>query len=161
MNNQANSPFTVLIVEDAGVLRQLLADLLLFLYPDWKVVEAENGKRGLHLAQAIQPDLIITDFNMPIMNGYEMALELRRNPRTSQIPLLLSSSSDMEHPDLIQLRPLCQAMLTKPYTLNALEHTLKNLLAQRSSAAKPPMPYWAATNFPDYAHPHGHLMLGR
>ncbi len=161
MNNQVDSPYTVLIVEDAGVLRQLLADLLLFLYPDWKIVEAENGKRGLHLAQAIQPDLIITDFNMPIMNGYEMVLELRRNPRTSEIPLLLSSSSDSEHPDLIRLRPLCQAMLTKPYTLNALEHTLKNLMTLRSSAAKAPIQHWAAANFPDYAHPHGHLMLSR
>lgn len=161
MNNQDDFSFTALIVEDSDVLRQLLGDLLLFLYPDWKIVEAENGMCGLHLAQTIQPDLIITDFHMPIMNGYEMALELRRNPRTSEIPLLLSSSSDADHPQLIQLRHLCQATLTKPYTMKALEYTLKNLMTLRSSPLKTPIHHWASANFPNYAHPHGHLMLGR
>ena len=60
-------------------------------------VEAENGQKGIELAQRTRPDVIVLDFNMPVMNGYEMALHLQQRPETSRIPLILNSSEDVNN----------------------------------------------------------------
>jgi len=120
-------PINVLIVDDKPMLREVLADMLAFLQPNWRVLEAENGQRGLEVAQAMHPRYIFTDFSMPILNGYEMALALQRNPSTRTIPLILTSGSAPTHPQLILLYAFCQAILGKPYDLSQLKEILKQL----------------------------------
>lgn len=107
---------TILHVDDDESLRWLFRTVLESLYPNSQVIEASNGREGIELAQSVNPDVIVLDFYMPVMNGYEMAVRLQESPTTRQIPLVLSSSEDRQHPMLMQLRMLCRAELPKPYS---------------------------------------------
>lgn len=57
-----------------------------------QVVCAENGKVGLEIAKNLYPDLIISDLNMPQMNGYDLLKELRKDPATAKIPFIFLTS---------------------------------------------------------------------
>ena len=121
---------TILLVEDNECIREALRDLLEMLHPDWRVVEAENGLQGIEVAERTRPDVIVLDFNMPVMNGYEMALSLRQCPDTSQIPLILNSSEDSTNPLVARLQAMCSAVLKKPFLLGDLEHLFSNNFPQ-------------------------------
>ncbi|MCB0105462.1 MAG: response regulator [Caldilineaceae bacterium] len=113
---------TILLVEDNAVMREVLRELLELIHPEWHVLEAENGLQGIEVAERVQPDVIVLDFNMPVMNGYEMALSLQERPETSRIPLVLNSSEDSANPLVTRLRAMCSAVLNKPFSLGDLEH---------------------------------------
>lgn len=81
---------TILVVDDewaiAEVLEALLGD------EGYRVIVANNGKQGLERLIEWQPDLIMLDFMMPIMDGPATLAALRANPDTSLIPVILMSS---------------------------------------------------------------------
>ncbi|MBX3012485.1 MAG: response regulator [Caldilineaceae bacterium] len=119
---------TILLVEDNPLLLTMFCDILQVFHPEWQVLTAMNGLEGIQIAQGIQPDLILLDFHLPVMNGYEMALLLQAKPETSQIPLVLHTSEDQDHPLVQRLKKMCQAMLGQPFSLHDLEHTLRHIL---------------------------------
>ncbi|MEZ4614878.1 MAG: response regulator [Caldilineaceae bacterium] len=121
---------TVLIVEDNDILREALRDLVEALRPSWIVVEAANGLQGIEMVQENHPDVIVLDFNMPVMNGYEMALHLQQRPETRQIPLILNSSEDVDNPFIVRLRAMSHAVLHKPFSCHDLEAVLTNVFAK-------------------------------
>src|SRR5919199_2506706 len=84
------SKFKVLLVEDNQDKRQLLTVALEA--AGYSVHTANDGEEGLSAVEALQPDLIITDVNMPRMDGYEMARRLRANPLTRFIPIIIQTS---------------------------------------------------------------------
>jgi two-component system cell cycle response regulator DivK len=61
----------------------------------YATLEAEDGGVGLHLALQAQPDLIICDLQMPVMNGYELARALREHPGWCQVPLFAVTAFSM------------------------------------------------------------------
>ncbi len=130
MHYEASRQLTILLVEDNEMLREAMRDLVEALYPNWQVVEAENGLQGIELAQKAHPDLIVLDFNMPVMNGYEMALHLQQRPETSRIPLILNSSEDVNNPFIVRLRAMCRTVLNKPFSLGDIEHAFSDVLKQ-------------------------------
>ncbi|MBX9754894.1 MAG: response regulator [Pseudomonadaceae bacterium] len=66
-----------LIVDDSRVSRMMLSSLLLAEDPSWQVFEASNGAEALGMAEQHQPSLISLDINMPVMDGFEAAAQLR------------------------------------------------------------------------------------
>ena len=70
-------PLSIMYVEDDPVTRELVALTLPKRFPDCKIHTAENGKQGLELYGQHFPDLVITDVNMPVMNGILMAAEIK------------------------------------------------------------------------------------
>ncbi len=76
----------VLIVEDNAANRALVT---IFLRRDgYRVSLAENGLRGIELAQAERPDMILMDLEMPGMDGWEATRLLKADPATSRIPVV-------------------------------------------------------------------------
>jgi two-component system cell cycle response regulator DivK len=61
----------------------------------FKVEEARDGRSGLALAEALKPDLILLDIQLPGMDGYAVAARLRENPRTRSIPVVTVTSYAM------------------------------------------------------------------
>ena len=76
----------ILVVDDSDDTREMMAKLLEL--ESFTVVTAEDGSAGLKLANDEQPDLIITDINMPNMNGIEMIKRLRQLPRFGDVPIM-------------------------------------------------------------------------
>lgn len=125
---------TILLVEDNPLLRETLCDILHIFHPEWCVMTASNGLEGIEVAQRTRPDLIVLDFHMPIMNGYEMALTLQAKPETCNIPLILNTSEDKDHPLVKRLQSMCKAVLGKPASLKDFDRVLNYALTQRSFA---------------------------
>lgn len=81
----------ILIVDDRWENRSVIANLLAPI--GFTFTEAENGQIGLEKARQQQPDLIVTDLAMPVMDGCEMLRQLRGDPQLSHLPVLVSSAS--------------------------------------------------------------------
>ena len=85
---------TVLTVDDSPSIRQMIK---VTLEPaGHSVIEAGDGAQGLAKAQSNRPDLVITDLNMPTMNGMELIRALRKQPTLTGLPIvfLTTESSD-------------------------------------------------------------------
>jgi len=76
----------ILIIEDEADVRANLIDLLEL--EDYEVLEAENGLIGIEIARKELPDLILSDIMMPHKNGYEVLLDLQKDPHTQSIPFI-------------------------------------------------------------------------
>jgi len=76
----------VLIIDDDPDIRDVL-DLSLSDY--YTIFAASNGKEGLEIVKAKNPDLIITDYNMPVMNGPEFCKQLRRDILLRHLPVIM------------------------------------------------------------------------
>ena len=79
-------PQKILVVDDSDDTREMMAKLLEM--EAFTVITAEDGNVGLSLATAERPDLIITDINMPNLNGIEMIKLLRKRPGFESIPIM-------------------------------------------------------------------------
>ena len=87
----------VLIVDDSRSIRELLSRVLI--NAGYKVTSANDGKHGLATAQTTDFDLVITDINMPLMNGIELLKSLRALPKYAFKPILILTtefSQDMK-----------------------------------------------------------------
>lgn len=85
---------TILIAEDSRTMRMCLASALSL--QGYTVVEAEDGQQALSKIQAgLKPDLLITDINMPVMNGFELMAQARKTLRFLPI-LVLSTESESD-----------------------------------------------------------------
>ena len=79
-------PGKILVVDDSDDTREMMAKLLEL--ESFTVVTAEDGSAGLDTADAERPDLIITDVNMPRMNGIEMIKRLREQDGFATVPIM-------------------------------------------------------------------------
>ncbi|MCD8544457.1 MAG: response regulator [Sulfurospirillum cavolei] len=72
----------VLVIEDTPEYIEMLTSLL----SDYEVYAAKEGKKGLALAESIEPDLILLDINMPLMTGYEVCRRLKQMQKPVLFP---------------------------------------------------------------------------
>ena len=119
---------TILIVDDDAKLRDVICATISVLFPSVRILEAENGRQAIEIAQAEIPDLILLDGNMPLMNGYETAQTLKGLPQTSHIPLIGISGSSRNNPITLGLKQMCDSWLPKPFTLDKLLAVLNTYL---------------------------------
>jgi DNA-binding response OmpR family regulator len=120
----------ILIIEDNQELRDYLSS---HFEKKYKVHTAEDGFVGLKIAKEINPDIILTDVQMPNMNGYELCKEIRRNFDTSHIPvIMLTANSSIEH-QIEGLSTGADVYLTKPFDIKLLDAQVYWLLENRKS----------------------------
>ncbi|MEP6657848.1 MAG: response regulator [Betaproteobacteria bacterium] len=120
----------VLLVEDEQSAAEVLATILEF--EGFGVTLAANGKRAIEMLDEVQPDLIITDFMMPVMNGIEMARRVRATPAHATLPILMTSGVPDEA--LREHASLLSAFLRKPFQIEALLHLIDQVLPDRRRA---------------------------
>lgn len=115
----------IVIVEDNVEVSELIASILDAHYR-YKV--AHNGKEGIELINELHPDLILTDYVMPIMDGMEMARHIRKNVPTSTIPIILLTGKDDKQTELESIRQQIDAFITKPFDHDLLLSRISQLL---------------------------------
>jgi signal transduction histidine kinase/ligand-binding sensor domain-containing protein/DNA-binding response OmpR family regulator len=119
---------TILIVEDNTELRNYLKNEL---KKEYKVLIAENGQKGLELALEKSPDIIMTDVIMPIMNGLDFCKNIKKDLKTSHIPLLMLSAKAMVKDKLEGIDSGADIYLSKPFDMDILKSSLVQLLTSR------------------------------
>ena len=120
---------SILIIEDNDDLRLFLKRRLGETYT---IHEAENGKTGLNLAYEIVPDLIISDIILPGKDGFHITETIKQDIRTSHIPLILLTAKSSIEEQIEGIRLQADAFIVKPFNLEYLSETIKNLLKSRA-----------------------------
>ena len=115
----------ILIIDDDAALRVFLRTVLE--QEGYDVVEAANGAEGLQQYQAIPPDLVITDLQMPVMDGLELLRALRH---VVPPPTVLALSGDQHA--LTQAQRLTPHTFAKPVVLEQLRATVRALVAPQA-----------------------------
>jgi signal transduction histidine kinase/CheY-like chemotaxis protein len=113
----------VLIVDDLWENRSVIVNLLEPI--GFKVFEASHGQEGLGKAMELQPDLIITDLTMPVMDGYAMLSKLRQLPQFQKTPIIVSSASVFETDKYKSLHAGANEFLPKPIQTDRLLEALR------------------------------------
>lgn len=111
-------PHTILIVDDEANQRLMLDQALRSLGYDWTIATAASGVEALETLTADAPDLIITDYHMPMMNGLELIAEVRGRDISTRIILITAYSSAEVHDAAQRLN--IDHYLTKPVPLTLL-----------------------------------------
>lgn len=102
---------TILIVEDVPLNRELLVQLLEDRY---RLVLAEDGKAALERAAQEQPDLVLMDLSLPLMDGWEATRRLKADAALSRIPVIVLSAHAMRGDEERARAIGCDDFLTKP-----------------------------------------------
>ncbi|MBS0028318.1 response regulator [Chitinophaga sp. 22321] len=118
----------ILIVEDCDEIRTLIRKQLETCY---KVFESATGAVGWETALREQPDLIITDVEMPQMCGLELCRQLKTDERTSHIPVIMVTAGDTQEQQAKGLESGADIYLTKPFNIQVLRNYISNLLRLR------------------------------
>jgi signal transduction histidine kinase/DNA-binding response OmpR family regulator len=106
-----SAPRKVLLIDDEEVSRYLLRQL--FASASEQVIEASNGAEGLSFARDEQPQLILLDLLMPDANGFEVLDRLRADPKTADIPVVISTSRPLNDGERAQLERHAAGYLPK------------------------------------------------
>jgi CheY-like chemotaxis protein/class 3 adenylate cyclase len=118
----------VLVVDDSAAIRHLVSDCLR--RQGFVVSTAVDGQDGLEKAKAERPELVLTDYDMPRMNGFELVLGLRRDPTTRDIPLVMLTARESKR-DQAQMRAAgLTSYLVKPFGPDKCVAIVERVLAE-------------------------------
>ncbi|MDH3215212.1 MAG: response regulator [Candidatus Krumholzibacteria bacterium] len=126
MLTQDSSPARVLVVDDEPHIAQILKFTLE--KAGYQVFTAENGEAALERINELQPNLVILDIMMPIMDGYEVCRKMREDFKMNQIPVIMLSAKG-ELPERVKgLEGGANDYLIKPYSNDELLLRVRNVL---------------------------------
>lgn len=117
--------WTVLVVEDNP---DIIRVIHLTLRRHFKVMAAPDGQKGLEMAKANAPNLIVTDLMMPVMDGLELTRHLRADPSTKHIPIIMLTARGDVEDRVTGLDTGVNAYLSKPFSAKELLSTTRGLL---------------------------------
>jgi CheY-like chemotaxis protein len=116
----------VLYVEDTEVIRDTITRLLQL--NGYEVNIAKNGKEGVTKALELNPDIILMDLRMPVMDGYNAIEEIRNNPKTQHIPIIVISAWSSKTERTQAKLAGANEFFVKPPDLNRLIETIERLV---------------------------------
>ena len=120
----------VLVVDDIAETRENIRKLLQF-EADFEIVgAARNGHEGIELAKELQPDVILMDIQMPVMDGPTATKELRKRYSKEELPVIAMTAHAMSGDREKSLAAGMNAHITKPIVLNELFDTLAHWIVR-------------------------------
>ena len=119
---------TLLVIDDNPDIRSLIGTLL---GKDYAVLTAADGREGLEMARRYVPDLVICDVMMPVMDGLECCRQLKNDPATSHIPLLMLTACSMDEQRIQGYDCGADAYLSKPFSPAVLIARCRSLIENR------------------------------
>ena len=118
---------TALVVEDSAIMRGIIVSSLANLQ-DVRSVEAPNGFEALRMLPQQKIDIILTDINMPDINGLELLSFLKNHPHYRSIPVVIISTEKSETDRKRGLELGADDYLTKPFEPGELENIIRKIL---------------------------------
>lgn len=127
---------TALVVDDQEIMRSVTLNQLRAM--GWgKVLSAKNGADGMKLLRAHKVDAVLSDWNMPVMNGVEFLRAVRAEPRWQRLPFLMITSEIERSRIQDVISAGVSGLLVKPYNANALRERLERALHHAPAAPRP------------------------
>ncbi|WP_291528128.1 hybrid sensor histidine kinase/response regulator transcription factor [Bacteroides sp. UBA939] len=119
---------TLLLAEDDKDMRDYLVDSL---SSEYKVVSVPDGGKALEMAKEMNPDIIISDIMMPVIQGDELCRILKSSVETSHIPVVLLTALSERENIILGLEAGANDYVIKPFDLSVLKVRLRNILQSR------------------------------
>jgi CheY-like chemotaxis protein len=98
----------------------------------YEVIVAENGEQGIEMATAEQPNIILLDLSLPVLDGWEASRRLKRLPETKSIPIIALSAHVLEGEREKALAAGCDDFDTKPVNFGRLITKIDALIGKES-----------------------------
>jgi CheY-like chemotaxis protein len=140
MDERINTSPTILVAEDDEDNRFTLK--LLLEMRGYRVLTVANGHDAIAVAEREQPDIILMDLRMPLLNGLAATRQLRQHvsPRLRRIPILALSAYDPAQHRAVAIAAGCNDYVTKPIDYDRLEKLIETLLCAPLAPAIPDTP---------------------
>jgi two-component system chemotaxis response regulator CheY len=127
-------PFSVLIVDDSPVMRGFIRRVMtLSGFEVGECLEASDGEEALERLRERAVDVILTDINMPKMNGEEFLRRLETDARLRSVPTLVISTDATKARILKMISLGAQGYMTKPFSPETLREELERVLGERDA----------------------------
>jgi CheY-like chemotaxis protein len=124
----------VIVVEDTPEIRDLMRFVLL--KDGYDVLVARDGRAGLALVRQHKPDLVVSDVQMPEMNGFELVMALRKDPQIATTPVILLTALQ-ERADMREgMNAGADDFITKPFTPRELSDAVAAQLNKRGAVSR-------------------------
>ncbi len=120
---------TILFVDDN---KDLIENMAEYFMDNYNIYTAYNGQIGVEMANKLQPDLIISDLVMPIMNGIELCEALKSDIKTSHIPIILLTAQGDMNSQFEGVKSGADYFVPKPFNIKILNLTIKNIIDSRN-----------------------------
>ncbi len=121
-------PLNILIVDDSAVMRAMIKKTLKMTGIEMNEThEAPDGRKALEILSRQQVDIVISDINMPVMDGEEMIRHMKETDAYSQIPIIVISTEGSE----TRIKRLIQSgvdFIKKPFSPEKVNEVLNNIL---------------------------------
>ena len=127
---------SILIIDDDNATVQFLE--ILFIGRGYGVICATSGAQGIELARRHHPDLIMADVMMPDMNGYAVCQQLRADPITAEIPIVILTARNSLADKATGYESGANRFLVKPVAITRLAEIVDELTSQKASSVMPP-----------------------
>jgi two-component system, chemotaxis family, chemotaxis protein CheY len=120
-----------LVVDDSATMRRIVVNALKTI--GWNdLVEAGDGKEALEKCDG-SIELIITDWNMPVMGGLDMVRALRANPATARLPILMVTTRSVKEDILQAVEAGVNGYVLKPFTPQVLKEKIDQVVSMMSA----------------------------
>lgn len=121
------SDLKVLFVDDSPTMRRIIQNSLNKIgYTD--LISAEHGADALEKLEGVEVDLIITDWNMPEMNGEQLVVKLREDPKYKDKPILMVTTRGMKEDVITAVKIGVNGYVVKPFTPEVLKKKISDII---------------------------------
>jgi len=121
--------FNILIVDDSPVMRSIVRRMLESVHAHgFNCQEAENGQAALDFARSARVDLILTDINMPVMDGEELLRNLETDESLQAIPVIVVSTDKTEGRVQQMMKIGARGYVRKPFMPETLRNEIQRVL---------------------------------
>ncbi|OIO31674.1 MAG: response regulator [Nitrospirae bacterium CG02_land_8_20_14_3_00_44_33] len=118
----------ILIVEDNEKNRRMMRDILT--YHGYEIIEAENGEEAIKMAKEFNPELILMDMQMPVMDGFAATSILKNDPETRRIKIIAVTSFAMVGDKEKILQAGADDYISKPLNTRELPERVRKILEE-------------------------------
>ena len=125
---------TVLIVEDDDSTRAFYRDALR--HAGYNVIAVEDGLDALHRIEEAIPDVVVLDLMLPRVGGWDVYKELRAHPRTSRVPVIIATASDVRELEAGSIRQFLRKPISPDTLVVAVENAINGRIAKTDTAGE-------------------------
>jgi signal transduction histidine kinase/DNA-binding response OmpR family regulator len=123
----------LLIVEDHEEMRAFIREIF---EKSFQIIEADRGETGVEMALTYLPDVVITDWMMPGMSGVSLCKAIRKNAKTSHIPVVILTSKSSQESQIEGMQSGADDFISKPFHADILELRVAKLLEAKERMRK-------------------------
>jgi two-component system chemotaxis response regulator CheY len=124
-----DSGIRILVVDDFSTMRRIIKNILKQLGYE-NVEEAENGADAYEMLEAEKFEFIITDWNMPIMDGLGLLKKIRTNPETKALPVLMVTAEAEKEKVVSAIQAGVNNYIVKPFTAEVLKEKMDKIFGE-------------------------------